>query len=276
MNFIQFITTRRFLKHLALSILLFIAIVWVVLLTLKFYTRHSDIAVTPNYIGMTMTQVGGLESSRDFKLLVVDSIYDYTRKPGTIVSQDPLPNTKVKPGRTVYLSLISFRPEQISMPELIDLSLRQGKALLQTYGLKLGNVRVVPDLAENAILKATINGHVVKPGTLIPKGSLVDLMIGSGSGAGQPAIPFLIGKTRDVAVIELKRAGFKIGNESYSGDSDSTNARVYEQEPKYVYGKRIDAGTSFTLTYKASTDLDFDEYIRSMVIDTIAEDKPLP
>lgn len=264
------------MKHLALSILLFIAIVWVVLLTLKFYTRHSDIAVTPNYIGMTMTQVGGLESSRDFKLLVVDSIYDYTRKPGTIVSQDPLPNTKVKPGRTVYLSLISFRPEQISMPELIDLSLRQGKALLQTYGLKLGNVRVVPDLAENAILKATINGHVVKPGTLIPKGSLVDLMIGSGSGAGQPAIPFLIGKTRDVAVIELKRAGFKIGNESYSGDSDSTNARVYEQEPKYVYGKRIDAGTSFTLTYKASTDLDFDEYIRSMVIDTIAEDKPLP
>ncbi len=276
MNFIQFITTRRFLKHWAYSILLFIVLGWIVLFVLKLYTRHNDVAVTPNYVGMTVNQVGGLESSHDFTLLVVDSIYDYTRTPGTIISQDPMPNTKVKPGRTIYLSLVSYRPEQINMPELIDLSLRQAKALLQTYGLKLGYVRIIPDLAENAVLKATIDGKIVKPGTQILKGSVVDLVVGSGSGAGQPAIPFLVGKSRDVAIIELKRLGFKIGTESYSGDCDSTNARVYEQNPVYVYGKRIDAGTAFTLTYKSGADFDFNDYIRNLVIDTIPSEKPLP
>jgi eukaryotic-like serine/threonine-protein kinase len=276
MNFIQFITTRRFLKHLAYSILLFIVIAWITLTVLRLYTRHNQVAVTPNYVGLMMDQVSSLESSKDFELIVVDSIYDYTRKPGSVISQDPLPQTKVKPGRAIYLSLVSYMPEQVSMPELIDLSLRRAKALLQTYGLKLGSVRIIPDMAENAVLKVTVGGKVVKPGTSILKGSVIDLIIGSGTGTGLPAIPFLIGKTRESALREIIRLGMKIGDESYSGNCDSTNALVYEQTPVYVYGKRIVSGTSFSLSYKSGDDFNFEEYIKNMVIDTIPAETPLP
>jgi beta-lactam-binding protein with PASTA domain len=276
MNFIQFITTKQFLKQLAYSILLFIAIAWITLMILKFYTRHNEVAVTPNYVGLSMEQVNSLESSRDFELVIVDSIYDYTRKPGTVISQDPIPETKVKPGRSIYLSLVSFKPEQVSMPELIDLSLRRAKALLQTYGLKLGSIRIVPDMAENAVLKCSVRGKYVKPGTLILKGSVVDLVIGSGSGYGLPTVPFLIGKTREAARLELSRLGFFVGNETYSGDCDSTNAQIFEQDPLYIYGKRIESGSSFSLTYKSGTDFDFDEYINNLVIDTIPPETPLP
>jgi len=276
MNFIQFITTRRFLKHLAYSISLFIVIAWITLTVLRLYTRHDQVAVTPNFVGLSMDQVNSLESSKNFDLVVVDSIYDYTRKPGSVISQDPMPETKVKPGRAIYLSLVSYMPEQVSMPALIDLSLRRAKALLQTYGLKLGNIRIAPDIAENAVLNATVNGIIVKPGTPIRKGSVVDLVIGSGTGAGQPLIPFLIGKTRESARLELTRLGLKIGSESYAGSCDSTNAQVYEQNPVYVYGKRITGGTSFALTYKSGADLDFDEYIKNLVIDSIQPETPLP
>lgn len=276
MNFIQFITTRRFLKHLAYSILLFIVIAWITLIILQMYTRHDQVAITPKYVGLMMDQVNSLESSKTFELIIVDSIYDYTRKPGSVISQDPLPDTKVKPGRSIYLSLVSYMPEQVSMPALIDLSLRRAKALLQTYGLKLGNIRVIPDIAENAVLKVTVNGRIVTPGTPIHKGSVVDLIIGSGTGEGQPAIPFLIGKTRASALGELTRLGFVLGDESYSGDCDSTNALVFEQFPVYVYGQRIDAGTNFSLTYKSASELNFDEYISNMVIDTIQPETPLP
>lgn len=276
MNFIQFITTRRFLKHLAYSILLFIVIAWITLTILKLYTRHDQVALTPNYVGMMMDQVEQLESGKDFNLVVVDSIYDYTKKPGSVISQDPLPNTKVKPGRAIYLSLVSYMPEQVSMPELVDLSLRRAKALLQTYGLKLGRVSVVPDIAENAVLKATMNGRIVKPGTPISKGSVIDLVIGSGTGAGEPAMPFLIGKTRETALLELVRLGLKVGSESYSSKCDSTNAIVYMQDPMYVYGKRIAPGTSISLTYKSGEELNFEEYIRNLVIDTIPAENPVP
>ncbi|MFA5973084.1 MAG: PASTA domain-containing protein [Lentimicrobiaceae bacterium] len=276
MNFIQFITTRRFLINLAYSILLFIVISWITLIALKMYTRHDQVAIVPNYVGLQMDQVNRLESSKDFELVVVDSIYDYMRKPGSVISQDPLPATKVKPGRAVYLSLVSFMPEKVSMPELVDLSLRRAKALLQTYDLKLGSIRVVDDIAENAVLKVTVNGKVVKPGTPILKGSVVDLVIGSGSGSSQPVIPFLIGKTRESALLELKRLNLILGNETFLGNCDSTNARVYEQLPVYVFGQRIDAGTVFSVTYKSDADLDFDEYIRNLVIDTIPSETPIP
>ena len=276
MNFIQFITTRRFLKHLAYSILLFIVIAWITLMILKMYTRHDQVAVTPNFVGLTMDQVNSLESSRNFELVIVDSIYDYTRKAGSVISQDPLPDTKVKPGRSIYLSLVSFVPEQVSMPALTDLSLRRAKALLQTYGLKLGSISVVADMAENAVLKVTVNGRTVKPGTPIRKGSVVDLVIGSGQGAGDAAIPFLIGKSRETARIELTRLGFIVADEFYSEDCDSTNGQVYEQTPSYIYGKRIVAGTGFSLIYKSGENFNFDEYISKMVIDTIPLEIPLP
>jgi beta-lactam-binding protein with PASTA domain len=162
------------------------------------------------------------------------------------------------------------------MPALTDLSLRRAKALLQTYGLKLGSIRVADDMAKNAVLKVTVNGRTVNPGTPIRKGSVVDLVIGSGTGAGQTAIPFLIGKARDEARMELTRLGFTIADEFYSDDSDSTNARVYEQTPVYIYGKRIAGGTGFSLIYKSGEKFNFDEYITKMVIDTIRPETPLP
>jgi len=276
MNFIQFITTRTFLKHLAYSILLFIVLSWITLSILKLYTRHNQVAVTPGYVGLMMDQVNSLESSKDFELVVIDSIYDYTRRPGSVISQDPLPETKVKPGRSVYLSLVSYMPEQVSMPALIDLSLRRAKALLQTYGLKLGGIRIIPDMAKNAVLKVTVNGKIIKPGTLIRKGSIVDMVIGSGSGAGQTAIPFLIGKTRESVLIELSRLGFNLGSETYSGDCDSTNALVYEQIPVYVYGKRMNPGASFSFIYKSGSQLNFEEYINNLEIDSIQQETPIP
>lgn len=275
MNFIQFITTRRFLKHLAYSILLFIVLVWITLTILKMYTRHNEVAVTPNYVGLSMDQVYSLESSNEFDIVIIDSIYDYTKTPGSVISQDPLPETKVKPGRSVYLSLVSYVPEQVSMPALTDLSLRRAKALLQTYGLKLGSVRTIPDMAKNAVLKVTVRGKTVKPGTPIRKGSVVDLIIGSGNGGGEPAIPFLIGKTRDAARAELFRLGFVVGDESYSS-CDSTNGLVYEQVPTYVYGKKISSGSSFSLIYKAGEDVDFEEYIRNLEIDSVQTETPTP
>ena len=275
MSFIQFVTTRTFLKQFAYSLLITAVIVWIVMLVLKMYTRHNQIAVAPNLIGLSMNQVNQLEASKDFELFVIDSIYDYKKIPGTIISQDPEPGTKVKPGRAIYISMVSFIPEQIIMPALVDLSLRQAKALMQTYGLKLGAIRIIPDMAENAVLKFTVNGKNIKPGTPVLKGSVVDLIVGSGKGAGQPAVPFLIGKTRQEAISTLTKLGLMVGTETFEGSSDSLNALVYKQLPEFIYGKKIAQGTTFNLIYKTDNDINFEEYIRELEIDTIQPETPV-
>lgn len=54
-------------------------------MALKMYTRHDQVAVTPNFVGLSMEQVNSLEASKDFEMVVVDSIYDYTRTPGNVI-----------------------------------------------------------------------------------------------------------------------------------------------------------------------------------------------
>lgn len=268
MNFVQFITTKRFLKHFLLSVAIFIALFWILMMVLKLYTRHGETVKVPNVIGMNLMQLSELETIKYFKVEVIDSIYDYKKKPGTIVSQVPPKDSPVKKGRTIYLSVISYLPEQVKMPALVDLSLRQAKALLQTYNLQLGTVRKLPDMAKNAVLRVTYQGKVIKPGTMINKGSYIDLYVGSGHG-NAVNLPFFVGMSRDEALSEIDRLGLIIGNEEFAGSSSEDNARVFEQSPGYLFGKRIAAGASVHLTYKTDNDLNFDDYINSLEIDTV-------
>jgi eukaryotic-like serine/threonine-protein kinase len=276
MNFIQFITTKRFVKHFALSLLITLAISWVILAFLKQYTKHGDSVSVPSFVGLSLSDLNKLESAKDFYLAVVDSVFDYTKKGGTIVSQDPLPKSKVKPGRTIYLSVIAFLPEQVKMPALIDLSLRQAKALLQTYGLKLGFVKLIPDPAKNAVLQVTCRGRGIQPGVSIPKGSLIDLFVGSGIGGNEVTIPFLIGKTRTEAITDIRHLGLDLGIESYESEADSLNARVYMQIPMYIFGKKISTGSTISLTYRSTENFDFENYIQNLVIDTVKYDSIQP
>lgn len=272
MNFIQFITTRRFLKHFALSLLITLVLVWITLTLLKQYTRHGSSVEVPALVGLPIEQLGKLESVDEFDILVVDSVYDYNKKGGLIVSQDPQPGSKVKPGRTIYISVIAYLPEQVKMPSLVDLSLRQAKALLQTYGMKLGFVKMIPDPAKNAVLQVSCRGRNIAPGTMIPKGSVIDIYVGSGTGGNDAQIPFLIGKSRTEAISVIVRLGMMLGEESYSNDADSLNGKVYTQTPVYVYGKKIPLGSTFNLSYRSGATFDFDSYIESLEIDTLRVD----
>jgi eukaryotic-like serine/threonine-protein kinase len=276
MNFIQFITTKRFVKHFALSLLITLVLSWIILAFLKQYTKHGASAVVPSFVGLSLSELNNFEASHDFDIAIVDSVYDYTKKGGTIVSQDPLPSSKVKPGRTIYLSVVAYLPEQVKMPALVDLSLRQAKALLQTYGLKLGFVKIVPDPAKNAVIQATYKGRGIQSGTAISKGSPIDLYVGSGTGGNEASIPFIIGKTRQEAISELVHLGLVLGSETYENGADSLNAKVYTQTPMYVYGKKIATGSSINLTYRSGDSFDFEDYIQNLVIDTVVNDSIAP
>jgi beta-lactam-binding protein with PASTA domain len=275
MNFVQFITTRSFLKNFLISLIITLVIAWIILLVLKQYTRHGETAVVPKFIGLTLDQARQLETSSEFEFLVIDSIFDMTQKGGTILMQDPPPNSVVKPGRIIYISVVSTVPEKVKMPDLVDLSLRRAKSLLETYGLRLGNVSVIPDIAKNMVLKMSYAGSSIKPGTPIDKGSTIDLSIGSGAGSGSFQIPFLIGKTRAEAQIELQRLGLLVGDEVFT-DGESPDVRVYQQNPGYAYGHMISGSSRINLTYRSASNFDFDTYINEMEIDTVDTDSLIP
>lgn len=261
MRFIEFITKKTFFKNLAISIGIVIVLFWFALMLSKFYTRHGQSLQTPNLIGSSIDNIKNLPGTNKLKFQVIDSVFDDSNTPGTIVAQDPLPDSKVKPGRNVYLTIVSHIPEQITLPELRDLSLRQVKSLMQTYGMEIGQIKYVPDIAENAVIDFTVDGAYVEPGTQILKSSVIDLVVGSAASTVSMTIPLLIGKSRADALNILHQKGIYAIDEQFSGTSDSANARVFEQVPQYVPNQSVNSNTNFILIYKTDTDVNFDELL---------------
>ena len=272
MNFVQFITTKTFLKHLGISSLIVILLSWGILASLNIYTHHGESVNVPAYMGLTMNEINQLESSRDFEIVVVDSVYDVTKPKGSVISQDPSPKSHVKANRKIYITLIATRPEQISMPDLVDLSLRQATAILQTYGLRLGGTSQVPDIANNAVLRQLYHGRSIEKGKMIPKGATIDLVVGAGFGGDKVQIPFLIGKTRGDALLEIRRYSLNKGTETFEQGADSVNARVYEQDPPYIVGRYLSLGHSVNLIYRSPEEFDFESYMQSYKVDTLKND----
>ncbi len=269
MTFLEFLKTKKFFKHLLLSFAVTLTVIWITLLLLRMYTRHGQSIEVPSYIGLTVEKAKDFEASKTFTFQV-DSVYELHKTPGTIISQDPLPKTKVKSGRTIYFSVVSYKPDQVHMPNLVDISLRQAKASLQTYGLVVGKITFVPDMAKNAVQKALYKGQPIAPGTLIDRGAKIDLVVGSGRSAQVVQVPSLIGKYRNEAIQEIERLGLILGSESYES-GDNSDARVYSQSPAYIFGKKIPSGTIIDLTYRSDS-FDFDSYMKTLKVDSLKVD----
>ena len=66
----------------------------------------------------------------------------------------------------------------------------------------------------------------------IPKGSVIDLIVGDGLGNTEVAVPELIGLSFEEAMFVLKGSSLNIGSVFYEGVvKDTLLARVVKQEP---------------------------------------------
>lgn len=180
MRFIDFIFSKMFLKHLLLAIVAGNIIFWGSLFLLNFYTRHGEAIPVPDLQGMTVEQALAKLQENSMQGVVTDSVFLLDKPKGTIIDQNPPVRFKVKNGRKVFLTINSFFPERVQMPNMVGVSLRQAKAMLETYGLKVGKLRYVPDIARDNVLEQKFKGKKITEGTLIEKGSFIDFVLGKG------------------------------------------------------------------------------------------------
>lgn len=268
MRWIDFIKSRLFFKHLLFAVGLTILLVYVAILSLKFYTHHGSSYTVPDFIGMFPDELKEFADNNDFEFIVIDSIYDAKKPAGSIILQDPLPNSKVKKNRKIYLTLVTKEPEKVSMPNLIDLSLRQSVSLLETYGLQVGSLEYVPDIAKNAVIQQKFQGKIIESGELIKKGSRIDLVVGQGMNDDKIQIPFLIGKKQSEVIKILRNSSLNIGSEVFEDTKDTAHARVFIQQPIYAPGKLINMGGIINVIYRSDKKVKFDEVIRNYQYDT--------
>ncbi len=162
-----------------LGLTIFIIIVLVsVSIYLKLYTRHGQTILTPEFRGMPLQQAQKLAQQKHLNLVVIDSIYEGVGEPGTIVDQTPPTNFHVKKGRSIFVTIKALTPKMIAVPDVTQNSLIQADYDLRRVGLKVGKIKYEFSYNfDNLVLAMLYNGDTLKPGTKLPIGSKIDLIV---------------------------------------------------------------------------------------------------
>jgi eukaryotic-like serine/threonine-protein kinase len=246
MGFFKFIISRVFIKNLLIAMGIFFVIIFSTLLWLRTYTQHSSSMSVPNFTGLSLEEVDIIARSKILRIEVADSSFSEDIPKGTVIRQNPIPGSMVKEGRRIYLTMNAMNPEMVVMPNVTGVSMRQAKAILETYGLFVGNLSYKPNIAVNNVLEQRTNNSVVVPGELVKKGSYVDLVLGMGLSMEKTPVPDLTGMNFDIAKNILVDRYLNFGAIIYDNTvltaQDSIDAIIWRQRPEFANENRLNLG----------------------------------
>ncbi len=178
-RFIELNHDHPVLMNIVYIIVASIILVWLLLLFIDSWTRHGDEAVVPMVKGQSIELASRTLADDGFQCEVMDSVFGSSHTPGTVVEQTPREGSHVKPGRTVYVSIVAYSPKMVTVPDFMNVSMRQGVSMFEGIGLKV-KVVTVPSEYKDLVLGAKINGHQIRAGERVPASSSVTLEVGGG------------------------------------------------------------------------------------------------
>jgi beta-lactam-binding protein with PASTA domain len=251
MSLKEFLTSKVFFKNLGIAAAIVVGSVLVLIIWMNFYTRHGQARPVPNFVGLTMEQTIQLAKKSRLRYKVNDSIYTTSVPRGCIAEQNPKPGFKVKKWRNIVLTINAFHPQMVAMPNLVDLPLRQAKALIESSGLEVGLLKYRPDLSIDVVISQQYDGKNVAEGDSIQIGSVIDLILGKGLSNQRTNVPYLSGMRLDPARNKIQISSLNLGTFIYDNTiktkSDSINAFVYKQNPDYSNDASLQMGSSVYL-----------------------------
>ena len=272
MGFFYFLGQKKFYIHLLIAIVLGIFLFWAALFSLDKFTRHGEVYVVPDFYGMTIPQLVGQNYDYFFDLVIIDSVYDNKAAKGSVLMQNPLPGSKVKQGRHVYLTIVSELPEKVFMPNLKNLSLRQALVMLESVNLGVGRLEYVDYFARNAVVDQLLEGEPVEPATELIRGTVIDLKVGKGDlSATVPVLLLIAKKQREVKRL-LNYVYLNVGREYFLDGDDTAHARVYKTEPSPIDDTELEPGLKVDIWYRSDEHFDFKNYLEQYVKDSLSPD----
>jgi beta-lactam-binding protein with PASTA domain len=264
--FYKFPLVKHLLLMLGVSIVIFICIYFF----LKVYGRHGEEFSVPEIVGKNIEELNTFPQASQLNFIVIDSIFVPNSNGGIILSQDPIAHQKVKAGRKIYLTISSYRPEKIHVPDIVDMTVRRAISELEGAGLEGGKLTFVESEFKNAVLEQYYKGRLVSENTKVEKGSQIDLTIGKGNSeeGATTVAPFVLGKSPKDARKSILSSSLNVGKEHYPKDVDPRYVRVAKQSPNYNGRTRLHFGTEIEIWYESENTTDFSKLVKDFKVDT--------
>ena len=181
MSLRTYLTSRVFLVQIGISIAIIAALVFAFIFWLDSSTNHGQEIEVPNLSKLTEQQVKEKVEELSLNYVLLDSV-DYKKDypKFSVVEQDPLPGTKVKEDRKIYIKINSSGFTSVVIPDLVEKTFRQASPTLLALGLEIGEITYVPYLGKDMVRQLKQKGKVLKPGDKVMKTSKIDVVLGDG------------------------------------------------------------------------------------------------
>ena len=177
----KFLFSRVFIKQLFLATIIFSIIVLGSIVFLFFYTNQTSRVVVPNLIGMNLDEIELVISKNKLRYEIIDSsFYNQDFDKNTVLEQIPVANKEVKKNRKIYLTTNPSSYGDVILPDLIQLTKRNAVSTLVALDLQIGDFIYEDNIGKDMVLDIKLEGESIESGSLIPKKSIVDLILGNG------------------------------------------------------------------------------------------------
>lgn len=251
----------KVLLNIVLAMAFFAGLVWLTFRWLEFHTNHGDEVPVPNVMNMKVHDAIKILDDSGLEYEVDSFKYDPKFRPFQVLAVFPSPGASVKSGRSIVLKVNPRTWAKVAVPDIIDRYKGLAFNQLNLVGLKVGDTILEPSIQRDAVLRIVYNGTSIKPGTLLPKFSVVDLVIGSGP-LRNVSIPNVVGRTVQEAKKIIGQALFEVGIVDHEDGGKDESDIVYYQDPGF--GSLRDQGMQIDLWVSKKTPAEMQSKIQQL------------
>ncbi|MCH7534228.1 MAG: PASTA domain-containing protein [Bacteroidetes bacterium] len=245
---------KKYILHILLVVAIWAGAIWGIFEHLDDYSMHGQTITVPDLRGLQVNEIDTVISSKGLRYQIIDSVYSEEVPLGAVIKQDPKELSQVKLNRNIYVTINSNMPQRVKVPNLINLSKRMAVSIIESFGLEMDIIDVVPDECRDCVLAQLHEGKNIKPGTMIEKGEKIKLVVGGGESRDKVGIPNLLGKHLSEAkrVLDTLNLGLiaVYDVESVNNRIDSLRAVIYRQDPPSGENAVVNRGSSIDLYLK--------------------------
>lgn len=210
-------------------------------------TNHGKTVTVPDLKGMKIEELDSFLAQHKLQYELNDSAYSSDFPPLTVVRQFPKEGSSVKEERKIYISINRVSPPTVPIPDLVDRSRINAEVVLKSNELTRGRILFEPSPFLNLVKELRYQGKPIAAGVRVPKGSVIDLVIGDGNGSADFTIGNLVGDAYEQALYKINGWNLHLGDVEIPEGIDTTGIVpfVYKQLP--LPGDSVRVGDPVTL-----------------------------
>ncbi|MCD1118764.1 PASTA domain-containing protein [Chryseobacterium turcicum] len=220
----------KVLLNLLVAIGVFILLVWLTFRWLEYHTNHGQEIPVPNVVNKSVHDAVKILEDTGLDYEVDSAAYNPKYRPLQVLKVYPSPGSRVKDGRAIQLMVNPKSWAPVAVPDVINKYSGLAFQRLEQVGLKVADTIYEPSIQKDAVLRILFKGNSIKPGTKIPRFSVIDVVVGSGP-MRNIAIPNVVGLTVKDAKALIARNLFEVGLVDHEDGGNDDSDIVYYQDP---------------------------------------------